>query len=373
MAIINLLSVNQHKARVEAIMKAHFPEGSFLRRSVLGMLRDTIAGAAYLLQTYTEQSAKLAHPATTTGAELEGMADVWGLARKDITTARATITATIAGEAGNNASINMPEGEEVIINGTTYTAAHGLVDNLGAITEDTEASVELIEFTASDSGVLSAVAVGSEASFVRNISEFSTNVRSITLSVAGFINGSDVENDSELRSRLQSNIRAPFSGGTDADWERWTLQVAGVTRAFVSSSFGYVIIAFVYDNRANIIPTAAEREAMEEHLEQFRPATSVIKIIEPTEQAIDITIADLTLENESQSVESAKILINSALLELFSDRSFIGNNARVFPLAWLYAAVETAVPGARFNITTPAADVVVDNSAIPVRGAVSYE
>lgn len=91
--------------------------------------------------------------------------------------------------------------------------------------------------------------------------------------------GADLEPISQLLERLLFRKRNPPMGGAVADYVSWMREVAGVTRAWAYDSWqgrGTVGIGWVFDDRANILPTQTDRLFMLDYL--FRhpdPATGV--------------------------------------------------------------------------------------------------
>lgn len=91
--------------------------------------------------------------------------------------------------------------------------------------------------------------------------------------------GADIEPIAELLERLLFRKRNPPMGGAVADYVTWMREVAGVTRAWaydVWQGGGTVGIGWVFDDRADILPTPTDQQFMMEYL--FRhpdPATGV--------------------------------------------------------------------------------------------------
>lgn len=91
--------------------------------------------------------------------------------------------------------------------------------------------------------------------------------------------GADIEPISQLLERLLFRKRNPPMGGAVADYVAWMREVSGVTRAWAYDSWqgrGTVGIGWVFDDRADIIPTPTDRAFMLDYL--FRhpdPATGV--------------------------------------------------------------------------------------------------
>ncbi|BBT80469.1 phage baseplate protein [Aeromonas veronii] len=92
--------------------------------------------------------------------------------------------------------------------------------------------------------------------------------------------GADIEPINQLLERLLFRKRNPPMGGAVADYVAWMREVAGVTRAWaydVWQGGGTVGIGWVFDDRADILPTHTDQQYMMDYL--FRhpdPATGVL-------------------------------------------------------------------------------------------------
>ncbi|MCZ6928671.1 phage baseplate protein [Serratia marcescens] len=94
----------------------------------------------------------------------------------------------------------------------------------------------------------------------------------------GVSGGADIETISELLTRLLYRKRNPPVGGALHDYVIWATQTAGVSRAWAFDNWhgvGTVGLAWVYDQRDDIIPTDTDRAAMQSYLFRHQdPATS---------------------------------------------------------------------------------------------------
>ncbi len=92
--------------------------------------------------------------------------------------------------------------------------------------------------------------------------------------------GADIEPINQLLERLLFRKRNPPLGGAVHDYVAWMREVAGVTRAWCFDAWqggSTVGIAWVYDDRIDILPTVTDKENMQQWL--FRhpdPATGVL-------------------------------------------------------------------------------------------------
>ncbi|WP_366209123.1 baseplate J/gp47 family protein [Klebsiella pneumoniae] len=94
---------------------------------------------------------------------------------------------------------------------------------------------------------------------------------------AGISGGADVESVAELLTRLLYRKRNPPTGGALHDYVIWATELPGISRAWAFDCWhglGTVGLAWVYDQRTEIIPTGTDREAMQQYLFRHQdPAT----------------------------------------------------------------------------------------------------
>ncbi|HGE8484769.1 TPA: baseplate J/gp47 family protein [Serratia marcescens] len=113
----------------------------------------------------------------------------------------------------------------------------------------------------------------------------------------GLTGGTDIEPISELLDRLLFRKRNPPVGGAVHDYVIWAREMAGVSRAWAWDAWhgpGTVGLAWVYDSRTDITPTAADRAAMNEYL--FRHADPATGNFVGKPGGIEVWIISLTLK-----------------------------------------------------------------------------
>nr|WP_113865473.1 baseplate J/gp47 family protein [Brenneria salicis]NMN90521.1 putative phage protein gp47/JayE [Brenneria salicis ATCC 15712 = DSM 30166]RBP64851.1 putative phage protein gp47/JayE [Brenneria salicis ATCC 15712 = DSM 30166]RLM31570.1 phage baseplate protein [Brenneria salicis ATCC 15712 = DSM 30166] len=98
-----------------------------------------------------------------------------------------------------------------------------------------------------------------------------------TVASEGVSGGADIETISELLTRLLYRKRNPPLGGALHDYVIWATETAGVSRAWAFDSWhglSTVGLAWVYDQREDIIPTETDRNTMFAYLYRHQdPAT----------------------------------------------------------------------------------------------------
>lgn len=128
--------------------------------------------------------------------------------------------------------------------------------------------------------------------------QFSTtpaNVEQTAVLIGDLEGGLDQELDSAYRERLLTRIANPISGGSRSDWEQWALESAD-----------YVASSYVYPNRngsgtVDIAPlksgtgsarllNATERAEVLTYLEDLRPITSTVRVLEVITEATNVEV-----------------------------------------------------------------------------------
>jgi uncharacterized phage protein gp47/JayE len=101
------------------------------------------------------------------------------------------------------------------------------------------------------------------------------------------------EDDASLLARLLDRIRTPPQGGARSDYRAWALAQPGVTRAWVFPGWmgaGTVGLAFVMDQREDIIPEPADIAAVQAALDVLRPVTAELVVFAPTPAPVDLVL-----------------------------------------------------------------------------------
>lgn len=95
----------------------------------------------------------------------------------------------------------------------------------------------------------------------------------------GITGGAEQETLEALLERLRFRMRYPPQGGAAHDYQRWAMEVPGVTRAWTYPTWwglGTVGLAFVRDYDEPIFPTAEQQQAVAEYIYRHAdPATNI--------------------------------------------------------------------------------------------------
>lgn len=132
-----------------------------------------------------------------------------------------------------------------------------------------------VQLQASVAGAAGNMAAGEALTLVTPVPGLQSNGTSGAIS-----GGADIEPIAQLLERLLFRKRNPSLGGAVHDYVAWMREVAGVTRAWCYDAWyggSTVGIAWVYDDRIDILPTPTDQTTMQDYL--FRhpdPATGVL-------------------------------------------------------------------------------------------------
>lgn len=141
-----------------------------------------------------------------------------------------------------------------------------------------------------------------------------------------YLAGSETEQDEPYRQRILERKRKPARAGVPADWERWALEVKGVTKAkcFRCARGAGTADIIIWGNQGDA-PEKGLIEACQNYLEKnYVPADLAqggILVVAPELVSVDIVIEDVVLK-EGYTKETAEEILQKAFLEYFrSDKT----------------------------------------------------
>ena len=183
-----------------------------LRRSYVGALSRSLAGAHHELYGFLAYIALQAFPDTAESAELERWSEIWGVTRSPAVRATGSITVT-----GTNGT--------VIPAATVWRS--GTVDYRSTAEFTIAGGMVTVTIEAVIAGAAGNAADGTKMSLVSPIA----GAVSEAAADGALTRGSGDESDEALRSRLLLRIQDPPRGGTSSDYEFWAHSTtADVTR-----------------------------------------------------------------------------------------------------------------------------------------------
>lgn len=221
--------------------------------------------------------ARQAVPATAAGSFLDDWLKTFGMRRKDPAAAVGVVTGT--GENGR-----------VLALGTALQDALGRVYTVTADATVVAGSVS-VQLKAKDVGAAGNLPAGSQLQLVTSV----PGVDPTFTTAAGLSAGADVETDEEASYRLIQRLSNTPMAGSPADYARWALTVAGITRAWGlrnpagATSAGVIIMA---DNNAPYgLPTPAQQSQVYSYISDPRrgPPDELFVII-PTAQVVNVQL-----------------------------------------------------------------------------------
>jgi uncharacterized phage protein gp47/JayE len=341
--------------RIRRDFNARLPGAdALLRQSNLRVIADVLAGLSTLHYGYQEWLSRQLFPDTCEGPFLERWASIWGLTRLPATAAIGSLAVLGTGGAV------VPAGAEFQrVDGVRYRTADG-----ATLATDGTATVAV---EAETLGTMGDAVTGTQ---VTTVTALPGIVAQATVAAPGLAGGADEETDAMLRTRLLARIQTPPHGGAASDYVDWTLEVPGVTRVWVEpleQGSGTVVVRFAMDDAAhapNGIPTQADVDIVQAHLDEVRPVTAEVFAVAPIARPVDITIATLTPD-----VPDVRTAVEAELRDTFYRN---GTPGAVLYISWLWEAVSLASGERHHRITVPTGDVQLAAGELPVLGTVTY-
>ncbi|KZE34188.1 baseplate J/gp47 family protein [Crenobacter luteus] len=280
-------------------------------------------------------------PDTADREYLELHARVRGLTRKAAVAAQGTLRLTGTPGAA------LPSGLVAKRNGLAYTTTQG-----GVIGADGTATVTVVAATAGTAGNTPA-----GASVELSATPYGVSGQATLLAMSG---GVDAESDAELLARLLELIRRPPAGGNRYDYQRWALEVPGVSAAFVYPLRRGLGTVDVVITSAGSLPSAATLTAVQDHIDDVRPVTAKnCLVLAPTLKVVDVSVS-VQLSGTTLAVAQAQI---EAALTTYFNQLAPGETAIKSRIEALVSDLSGVVDRA---VTLPAANVVptVDASMV---------
>jgi uncharacterized phage protein gp47/JayE len=243
--------------------------------------------------------AKQCNPLTATDEFFVWWLDTYGITMKPANPAEGNVVFT--GTPGAVVDVDV----DLEIDGISYVTTEAVtIDSNG------QAIVPVVALTG---GVETNQDAGVELTLVNPISGVDGTA---TVGDDGLLRGTDAETEDEARSRLEQRIQNPPLGGAPADYERWAMEVPGITRAwglrtpYGPGTAGVIIMADGNDNDG--IPTAADQQAVFDYISDPNrgPADELFVII-PTPLYIDV---ELKLDPDTTDTREA---VDAELRDLF--------------------------------------------------------
>lgn len=321
-----------------------------LRRSNLAVLARMHAGAVHGLYGYLDWLAKQVMVDTAETLFLERHAGIWGVQRRP-----AAYAAGLVEFSG--------------IPGVVVPAGTQLVRSDGALfTTQVDATIDSSQVATADVVAVDAGAAGNTAALVTlrlvvAVPGVSSSARVVAPAVT---QGADREDDESLRARVLERVQQSPMGGAAHDYVAWAKQVPGVTRAWcypLEAGPGTVVVRFVRDDDASIIPDAAEVLAVQDYINTRKPVTAQATVVAPVAAPLAMTIA---LTPNTLAVRNA---VQAELADVVRREAQPGGTIL---LSHLREAVSIAAGEVNSVLATPTVDVTHTANQMPVLGTITW-
>jgi len=323
-------------------------ESAVLRRSLLGIIGRSEAGAVHMLYGFLEWAARQAIIDTAEKEYLERWAGIWKVFRKaaDFSTGPALLSGTVGSTILAGTILQRQDGVQyrVLADGT-FT---------GTTLQPTVVAVE--------AGAAGDTVAGTPLFLLSPVA----GVQSTGAAAADIEGGLDVETDPQLLARLLQRIRQPPHGGAASDYELWALEVPGVTRVWVyplQMGAGTVTVLFVCDGETDIIPTPAKVAEVKAYIDARRPVTAEVFVVAPVADPLDMTVK---LSPNTAAVQAA---VRAEVTDLIVRDAKPGAPTLI---SRLREAVSLAAGESDNAITSPTADVVHATGHMAVPGTITF-
>ena len=323
-----------------------------LRRAVVYVLARVQAGAAHMLHGHLEYLSRQVFADESDEPYLRRQAALApGGAMSPTPAAYATGNVTVTGTDGA-----FIDAEVVLLraDGTEYST------NAEATIAAGTATVPVIASLAGQDGNCDA---GTSLGFESPIAGVQATA---LVATGGLSGGADQEDLESFRARFLERLRLPPHGGSAADYVAWPKEIPGVTRAWcfpLELGAGTVVVRFVRDDDASLIPDAGEVASVQAHLDAVRPVTAAVTVQAPTAVPLDYTIHVLPDTSETRAA------IEAELEDLLLRQAAPGGTLL---LSQIRVAIGTAEGVVDFTVTVPASDVVHAAGEIPVMGTITW-
>jgi uncharacterized phage protein gp47/JayE len=322
--------------------------GAVLRRSMVYVLSRVLAGAAHMLHGHLDWLSRQLFAATAERLYLLRFASLFGIAPTAADYAEGTVLFT-----GSDGS--------VIPTGTVLLRSDG-----AQYVTDSEATVSSGEATASVTAVLAGADGTLLADLVLSFESPVAGVDSTATVTASTKDGRDEEGTESVRTRFVERLQSPPHGGADTDYIAWAKEVPGVTRVWVGAGelgAGTVLVRFVRDGDADIIPSAGEVDDVQTHLDEVRPVTAAVTALAPVETPLALT---LEVTPDTSDVRAA---VEAELTDLMEQTAAPGATLQLWTIR---QAIGDAAGLTSYTLTSPSADVTHTAGQLATLGVITW-
>lgn len=321
-----------------------------LRQSDAQVLARTLSGAAFGLYGYLDWIAEQILPDTADESTLERIAALrLNQARKAAVAASGTVSFTAAAGAVLDVDTVLQSSDgrsfKVTAAGTTHAGLN-------------TATVQAI-----DAGTLGNADAGLSLIAVQPLQGIGST---FTVLAPGLTGGVARETLESLRARVIRSYRVIPQGGSAQDYETWSLEVPGITRAWCRGNYlgpGTVGVFVMRDDDPQPIPNAAQLVQVQAHIEPLRPVTADVYVLAPVMKPVAY---QLRLTPDTSAVRAA---VEAQLRDLHNREAGLGDSLLLTHIA---EAISTATGETDHKLTSPLADVTAATNQLLVFGGITW-
>ncbi|WP_087695305.1 baseplate J/gp47 family protein [Pseudomonas sp. PE-S1G-1] len=321
-----------------------------LRQSDAQVLARTLSGAAFGLYGYLDWIAEQILPDTADESTLERIAALrLNQARKGAVAASGTVSFTAAAGA-------------VLDVDTVLQASDGRSFKVTAA-GTTHAGLNTATVQAIDAGTLGNADAGLSLIAVQPLQGIGST---FTVLAPGLTGGVARETLESLRARVIRSYRVIPQGGSAQDYETWSLEVPGITRAWCRGNYlgpGTVGVFVMRDDDPQPIPNAAQLAQVQAHIEPLRPVTADVYVLAPVMKPVAY---QLRLTPDTSAVRAA---VEAQLRDLHNREAGLGDSLLLTHIA---EAISTATGETDHKLTSPLADVTAATNQLLVFGGITW-
>ena len=265
-----------------ALARGLFPTLDVSRLSFPSLFAKVIAAAAVGVHSHVDSVRKDLLPWSAEGDALDAWGVAIGVARKGATPSRRSAALRLANNSGTGESITT---------GRALVHASGLrfaVNQDVTVAANSTADVDVI---AVDVGSATRLDVGEILTFVTPPAHVEDSAE---LQLALTDDGTDKESDGDYQARVLSHFSAPPLGGAQNDYVQWSLQISGISRAYVypnRNGLGTVDVAALHSGSGSArLLNPTERGVLQAYLDTVAPVHATVRVIEVMEQLASVEV-----------------------------------------------------------------------------------
>ena len=323
-------------------------DSAVLRRSLLGIVGQSEAGAVHMLYGYLDWIAKQSIIDTAEKEYLERWAAIWKVIRKtaDFSSGQIAFSGNTGATILDGTIVQRQDGIQYKVLGDAVFAGGPLI-------------VPVLAIEAGDAGNFGS---GLPIFLLSPIA----GVQSTATTTTKLEGGVDVESDERLLARLLSRIQQPPHGGSESDYKLWALEVSGVTRVWVypiQMGAGTVTVLFVCDDDVTIIPPPAKVAEVQAYINARRPVTAEVFVVAPIDAPLNMNIK---ISPNTTAVQNA---VRAELTDLLDRDSSPGGRILI---SRLREAVSLAAGEDNNQIVSPTADVANATGHMATLGTLTF-